>query len=478
MHAALAERQVECQVQNRSMTMSAQILLGLTTAVATSPTGAPQPQEQQLQPRQRGERRIHGSLDARSFAPALLLLLLASPCCLACKPVHSISPASAGRTGIKVQMNLLSDAGSLDRLLAFTVPWLKDVQRTTTEVNVFFGLGSEDPLHVQQLPVDNVVYLGGNTPAERFISLVAHVTVLSSCEVEWFIFVDDDTLFFPANLPAVLRRYNPDDELYIGNGSEERMQVAMHGWFAQGGGGIIASRGLLRGFEQHMADSGCLHNATAVHGDERFRDCVTAKGVQLTVEPALHQMDMRGDLSGFMEGYAAMTRPLLSLHHLGMSDVQLMPGRSNAAAAAALIRASHAMPRSFLRRFVLRLQRPGNTIILTAGYSVQVIPRYVTDTELQQTESSMDPWRLPSWDHPDFKGYVFPTRAKERAKSSYYFLDSYPLLGPMHVYGDASGNSLMVVCSPCKGGAPICAKPASGIQAGMLVMIDPAHCEA
>lgn len=83
-------------------------------------------------------------------------------------------------------------------------------------------------------------------------------------------------------------------------------------------------------------------------------------------------MDMRGDMSGFMEGYVAMMRPLLSLHHLGMPDVSLMPDRSNDQAAATVLRASVSMPTSFLRRFVLRMQQPTVTVIVTMGYSVQV----------------------------------------------------------------------------------------------------------
>lgn len=53
---------------------------------------------------------------------------------------------------------------------------------------------------------------------------------LSLCSV----FLDDDTILFPLQLPSLLAKYNPEEEIYMGNGSEERVQQRLHGWFAQG----------------------------------------------------------------------------------------------------------------------------------------------------------------------------------------------------------------------------------------------------
>lgn len=54
--------------------------------------------------------------------------------------------------------------------------------------------------------------------------------------------------------------------------------------------------------------------------------------------------------------------------------------------------------------------------------------RYVSDEELQQTEATMSQWRLPGWDHVEFRGYAFPSRAKEAVKAAFYFQDFYPSL--------------------------------------------------
>lgn len=416
----------------------------------------------------------------RSLLAVALLLCCLGPLlprrCDACSAEHAISPSSQGRKGLKLQINVLGDAAIIDRLRSFSLPWIQLLDRSTTEINVFFGRGSENPDHLRELQVDNVVYVEGSTPAFRFISSINHVSVLSSCEIDWFVFVDDDTVLFPTSLQQVLRKYNPAERLYIGNGSEEKIQIALHGWFAQGGGGIVTSKGLMHDYNHLIASSNCLANASAIHGDEKFRDCALANGVPLTVEPGLHQMDMRGDMSGFLEGYAAQMRPLITLHHLGMPDVQLMPDRPNPTAAASLLRAHQNMPNGFLKRFVLRIHAPTTTVVVTLGYSVQVIPRVLTDQELGSTEATMTPWRLQGWDYVEFRGYHFPYRPKEVAKTTYYFQDYYRLLR-MQVYGDESRNTVILVCGLCKNDAPICLKPTNTTRSQMVLKVHNSYCD-
>lgn len=121
-------------------------------------------------------------------------------------------------------------------------------------------------------------------------------------------FLDDDTVLFPLQLPALLAKYNPEEAIYLGNGSEERIQQRLHGWFAQGwhdksvgavpivqpvatgGGGIVLSRGLLRTLLPTWHTIPCL--GTSMHGDERLRDCIRTMGVRMRTEPHFHQMDM------------------------------------------------------------------------------------------------------------------------------------------------------------------------------------------
>lgn len=129
-------------------------------------------------------------------------------------------------------MHVLNDR--LETALQF-VPLLQTLNRSTIEVTVALEAGGEDPSHAAKIPgVDNVLYLPGNNPGERFVSLVNHVGQLSSCSIDWFLFIDDDTLLFPLQLPMVLAKYNPEEEVYMGNGSEEVVQQRLHGWFAQG----------------------------------------------------------------------------------------------------------------------------------------------------------------------------------------------------------------------------------------------------
>lgn len=172
---------------------------------------------------------------------------------------------------------------------------------------------------------------------------------------------------------------------------------------------------------------------------------------------APHVSPQRGDISGFLEGYAATHRPLLTLHHL-MLNLDFMPGTSNTAAAAAMMRAHADAPRSFMKRLVAR-PAPNTTLVLTVGYSLQVIPRNVSDAELQHTEVTMHPWRLPLWEHARSEGYHFSTRPRDVNTTRYYFLDALRRPVAMHVYGDERRQTVVVVCGGCDAPGGLCTAP-------------------
>lgn len=169
------------------------------------------------------------------------------------------------------------------------------------------------------------------------------------------------------------------------------------------------------------------------------------------------QSPQRGDVSGFLEGYAAAHRPLLSLHHLPL-DIQLMPGTSNKAAAAAMLRAHMDAPLSFMKRLVAR-PSPNITIVLTVGYSVQVVPRTISDAQLQRTEVTMSPWRLPFWEHGHSEGYHFSTRHWESNTTRFYFQDALRHPVAMHVYADERRRTVVVSCGGCDAPGGLCATP-------------------
>lgn len=133
-----------------------------------------------------------------------------------------------------------------------------------------------------------------------------------------------------------------------------------------------------------------------------------------------------------------------------------MHNTSNHAAVAAMLRAHVRAPLSFLKRLVAR-PAPNVTVVLTVGYSVQVVPRNVSDAELQATEVTMQPWRLPLWEHGHFDGYHFSTRAREANTTRYFFQDVLHEPMAMHVYADERRRVVVVTCGGCDAPGGLCA---------------------
>lgn len=79
------------------------------------------------------------------------------------------------------------------------LPLLDHLNRSAIEVTVALEAGAQDvgSVAARYPQVDNFLYVPGNNAGERFIALVNHVAQLSSCQVEFFLFLDDDTVLFP-----------------------------------------------------------------------------------------------------------------------------------------------------------------------------------------------------------------------------------------------------------------------------------------
>lgn len=183
-------------------------------------------------------------------------------------------------------------------------------------------------------------------------------------------------------------------------------------------------------------------------------------------------IQQRGDVSGFVEGYVAAHPPLLTLHHLPL-DLTLMPGTTNQHAAAAMLRAHAAAPSSFLTRLV---SRPTHnvTIVLTVGYSVQVVPANVSDAALARTEVTMRPWRLPFWEHGHSEGYHFPTRHVQPNTTRFFFQDALREPVPMHVYANEHRHIVVVACGGCDAPGGLCATRQGG---GWTLRVPAVRCQ-
>lgn len=196
-------------------------------------------------------------------------------------------------------------------------------------------------------------------------------------KADWYVLGDDDTLFVPEALQAVLSKYDASKPWYMGAQSESAKQNhdlgvwllstgAQLGDFAFGGGGLIISQGLMqimiKPYEQ------CLHNHDGmIGGDQRIGACVKvlSPGTELTMLEGMHQIDTfhhDNDPLALLEAHPV--QPLLSLHH--MQDVPL-PGLGNLLG---LRRQIQRNPYGVLQQSVCQSVQHG-TFSVAAGLSVR-----------------------------------------------------------------------------------------------------------
>lgn len=109
-------------------------------------------------------------------------------------------------------------------------------------------------------------------------------------DVRWFVFGDDDTVFFVDNVVRALARYDHSKWFYVGSNSESYEQNVKYSFeMAFGGGGFAISYSLARVLAR-VLDS-CLRRYGHLYGsDSRIYSCIAELGVALTHEPGFHQV--------------------------------------------------------------------------------------------------------------------------------------------------------------------------------------------
>lgn len=131
---------------------------------------------------------------------------------------------------------------------------------------------------------------GGKPSAIRVARVVLETVRLNHSNVRWFVFGDDDTIFFTENLVKTLSKYDHGFWYYIGTNSESFMQNKFFSYeMAFGGAGFAISYPLAEVLAQ-VFDS-CIQRYPHLYGsDGRVHACLSELGVGLTREPGFHQV--------------------------------------------------------------------------------------------------------------------------------------------------------------------------------------------
>uniref|UniRef100_A0A5B7BY65 Transferring glycosyl group transferase n=1 Tax=Davidia involucrata TaxID=16924 RepID=A0A5B7BY65_DAVIN len=230
----------------------------------------------------------------------------------------------------------------------------------------------------------------GSRSAVRIARIVKEAVDRNESNVRWFIFGDDDTVFFTDNLVKTLSKYDHDRWYYVGSYSESYDQTQSYSFdMAFGGGGFAISHSLAKVLAG-VLDS-CLMRYSYLFGsDARVFSCLAELGVGLTHELGFHQVDLRGDLFGMLSAHPLS--PLVSLHHLGLVE-PIFPNTTRIQALEHLFKAVNVDPARILQQTVCYDRSKSLTVSVAWGYAVQVFEGNHLLPELLSWQRTFRPWR-------------------------------------------------------------------------------------
>ncbi|KAI3457304.1 hypothetical protein Pfo_013967 [Paulownia fortunei] len=228
------------------------------------------------------------------------------------------------------------------------------------------------------------------SPGHRIARVVKDALDLNVPGIYWYVFGDDDTLFFTENLVRILSKYDHNKWYYIGCSSESYEQnEKFYFEMAFGGGGYAISAPLARVLAR-VLDS-CLDRYRHLYGsDARLFACLAELGVRLTVEPGFHQVDVRGDLLGLLSAHPLSL--VASLHHIDAVE-PIFPGMSRIHALEHLFNAVRVDPARILQQTVCYDHSNSLTVSISWGYALQVYEGNQLLPEVLLFQRTFRPWR-------------------------------------------------------------------------------------
>lgn len=245
-------------------------------------------------------------------------------------------------------------------------------------------------------------HTGGSDSAVRIARIVVDLYRAGLPDVRWFVMGDDDTVFFPENVAAVLAGYDHQKMVYVGGNSESVEQDVMHAYgMAFGGGGFAISYPLAAALAEEM--DGCLERYHYFYGsDQRVWACAAEFGVDLSRESGFHQIDIKGDPHGLLAAHPVA--PIVSLHHLDYVS-PLFRGKTQLESLAALMKAYDIDPSRTFQQCICYHRDHQWSISISWGYTVHLYPLILTPTDLKRPLLTFRTWRSQS-DGP----FTFNTR--------------------------------------------------------------------
>ncbi|KAG8388963.1 hypothetical protein BUALT_Bualt02G0179900 [Buddleja alternifolia] len=221
--------------------------------------------------------------------------------------------------------------------------------------------------------------------------------------LRWLVMGDEDSIFFIDNIVDVLATYDHTKYYYIGGHSE---YILSNFWFSFrqgfGGAGIILSYPLAKALAEDMEN--CLIRYKRINSaDKTTGYCVADIGVNLTPLKGMHQMDLRGDISGFLSSHP--NSPLMSLHHFDMAE-PIFPSMDRYDSTRHLMTAAAADQSRMLQQTICHHRQNKWTFSISWGYSAHIYERIMPRSVLQCPIETFKTWT----ENPAPPHYMFNTR--------------------------------------------------------------------
>ncbi|KAE8672722.1 FHA domain-containing protein DDL-like [Hibiscus syriacus] len=264
-------------------------------------------------------------------------------------------------------------------------------------------------------------YRGGLRSAIRVARVVSEIVALNHSNVRWYVFGDDDTVFFPDNLAKTLSKYDHRLWYYIGAGSEIYEQNRIFGFgMAFGGAGFCISDPLAKVLAK-VFDS-CIGRYPHLYGsDSRVYSCLTELGVGLTHEPGFHQFDVRGNAYGLLAAHPLT--PLVSLHHIDHVD-PIFPNMTTTKALQHLLHATNVDSQRILQQTICYDHLFLRTVSVSWGYAIQIYNKHIPLPDVLPVPETFRQWK---WGNVLAGVYTFNTRKfypHPCHRPTIFFLDS------------------------------------------------------
>ncbi|KAI7752431.1 hypothetical protein M8C21_033269, partial [Ambrosia artemisiifolia] len=222
-------------------------------------------------------------------------------------------------------------------------------------------------------------------------------------DVRWYIIGDDDTIFFLDNMVELLGRYDHTKYFYIGGISEGvKSNFDFSFEMAFGGAGCAISYPLAEALVANLDQ--CIETYPFYFvSDQILSACIADLGVSLTYEKGFHQIDLVGDISGFLSAHPQ--EPLISLHHLDIVS-PLFPTMDRHKSVRHLMTAAKVDQSRLLQQTVCYHKQRNWTFSIAWGYSAYIYEDLIPRSILRRPLETFTPWSLTKRP-PD---YIFNTR--------------------------------------------------------------------